>query len=230
MKNRLLSAIIITVVLIPVLLVGYILIGSPIHSIPVSMKVKDYIAENYSLLDLKVGGTHYNWYDNIYITRVFYNNDSDIYFEVWYSSNSGITDRYFYGNFPASYVELVLIPLIEERFGDELKSFIIGKCRKRVFIVKEPAYFENAEAEFLAAKMIEYRDFIEQNGFSFESYSIRFRRTNNSGSVVVEVRAQYINDELIELIEEMQENVNPSSGTFVDSRAGLRYEDFSIPE
>ena len=87
------------ILLTPVLIIWYVLAGSPLHSLPVNKTVKDYVSKNYSEYNVVVSRTWYDWYDGKYVTQIHEINNKDRYFEVWYSKNRGITDRFNYGNF-----------------------------------------------------------------------------------------------------------------------------------
>ncbi|MCL2077357.1 MAG: hypothetical protein FWH08_03010 [Oscillospiraceae bacterium] len=50
---------------------GYVLAGFPLHSIPVSKIVREYVAETYSEFDIVISRTWYDWYDGKYVTRIY---------------------------------------------------------------------------------------------------------------------------------------------------------------
>jgi|GEM_PF-1645145 len=235
-KKNVIVTIGVLVLLTPVLFIGYVFSGFRFYSIPVNIKVKNYVAKTYSEFDVTVGRTWYDWYDGTYVTKVFDKNDKDIYFEIWYYDRE-ITDRYTYGEFWELKFKKMLSPLLEEEFKDELIAFRvsvsgieIGQQFSKDAPVKKTAYIsvtpEDTEPSFMAEMMMKYYEFIEQNGFAFKSYSFYFRRIDGRNGIKIEVRADYFNDDLTELIEEMRGLVN-ERGSYYDHDRGLWYEDFA---
>ena len=92
------------VLLTPVLFIGYMSAGAPLHSMFVNRIVREYVAETYSDFDVMVSRTRYNWYGDVYETKIHDRSDEDIYFEIWYITKTSqynpthIIDRYTYGN------------------------------------------------------------------------------------------------------------------------------------
>ncbi|MCL2372495.1 MAG: hypothetical protein FWC78_03735 [Defluviitaleaceae bacterium] len=86
-----------TVLLTPLLLVGYLFAGAPIHSRQVNRIVREHVANTHPDFDLVVGRTRYGIYGlsgGRYTTRVYYANNREIFFEVWYSNHGGLNDRF----------------------------------------------------------------------------------------------------------------------------------------
>ena len=105
--------------LTPVLFMGYIYTGFLLHSISgsklipfVGETVREYVAETYADFNIVVGRTIFDWYDDKYITYVHDESDEDIYFEIWYITETSqynptnIIDRYDYGEFRNSLPKL----------------------------------------------------------------------------------------------------------------------------
>ena len=239
--------------LTPVLFIGYMSAGAPIHSMPANRIVREYVAQTYSEFDVIVDRTWYDWYDGKYITRIFDKDDRDIYFEVWYITKisqwnpTHIIDRYPYGDSWQTKLEKMITPLLEEEFGDVLRYVVDGHELFGFYVVvggvnigqpfdkDAPVEIEgnfsvsvkDTEPETLAAEFIKYRDFIEKNDFTFSSYLFRFTRPDDRGGIHINLRAEYINNDLAELIEYMQNNLD-DRGSYYDGDSGLRYTDLSL--
>ena len=222
------------VLLAPVLFVGYVLAGFPIHSIFVHQKVADYVAETYSEFDVVLDRTWYDWYDGKYVTEIRDRDDKNVFFEVWYDKDDGITDRYDYGEFWEKKIKAMLTPLLEEEFGDELDSFYvsieggveIGQIFDKDAPIDKQANIvlvqKDTSPEAVAEQFIKYRGFIEKAGFIFTSYNFIFCPSHDQGGIWVEVSTEYINDDLPELIEYMQKK-SGKHGHFYDDERGLSY-------
>jgi hypothetical protein len=235
------------VLLIPFLLIVYIFTGFPLHSIPVNRTVNNYIAKNYPGFDIVAGRTWYDWYDGKYITKIHDRNDNEIYFEVWYTKDLGIIDRYTYGYCWEKRIRKMITPLLEEKYGDkltynsmghELFGFYVtvsGVNIGQQFDKDAPIRIEgnfsvaakDTEPATLAAEFVKYRDFIEENDFSFESYLFRFRRSDGRHGLMIRVQTEQINDGLIGIIAYMQENLD-ERGSYYDGGRGLHYTDWSF--
>lgn len=237
----------IVLVLTPCLLLGYVFAGFPIHAIHVNTVVKNYIAENYSDFNIKVGYPYYDWYDGKYVSKIYDKDDKEIYFEVWYSENwrthkMEITDRYTYGYSWEKRLKKMIFPLLEKEYGNESENVSMGHELFRFYVtvggveigqlfdkdapVKIEGNFfvvvKDTEPLTLAAEFVKYRDFIEKNDFIFESYNFSFHRTDNDSVLWVRVQAEHINNDLVTLIEYMQNNLD-EGGSYYDGDRGLRY-------
>lgn len=227
------------VLMAPALIVVYINFGAPLHSFPVNRKVRQYVAETYpdTEFDLVVGRTRRAWDGGTYRTRIFDRNNRNIYFEIWYTRERGISDRYTNGGFWNQTYNYMVRPLLDEEFGEFFGFFAIvngvqvGQPFHKDAPVRTEAHLsvtvKDIEAATLAAEVVRFSDFLEQNNFSFMIYIFRFGRTDGGYGIHIRVPTEYINDNLPELIKYMQSNLN-EYGIYHDRQRGIRYTDGSF--
>ncbi|MCL2357316.1 MAG: hypothetical protein FWC70_09210 [Defluviitaleaceae bacterium] len=219
------------ILLVPFLFVAEIFTG--IFRMPmVALRVNAYVARHYADFDLAVGRPSYSFKNGDFSVQVRDSNNPDVSFLIRYH-NGEINDGFTQGNFWAATINNMLAPLLEQEFGDELRSFtssVSGVQAGQKFdlnadVEKTARISVNAEslcADVLAAKITRYHEFISQNGINFDVYVVTFRYCNNERPTQISVPREFINNDLPALIEYAQNNRN-EHGTFFDRETRFRY-------
>jgi hypothetical protein len=210
------------------LLLVFLGFGNPIAVFFVKGKMEAYAADKYSEYDLQVDNLRYDWKTRAYKSEFVEKNDGNIYFEVFYYSghDGGFRDSYETDvlsgwNTTREWQQTfttVMTPILQKELADNFISMYVslreqvgnGQPFDKDFPVSKDITLtlavEDIEPSTLSNVIIKCRDVIHQNGFNFSLYNFKFEVENsNNGADIFNLKPEYINDELVLMIEDMQD-------------------------
>jgi len=215
--------------------------GNPFVKMIEYPKMKSYIAEKYPGLDLTVGFPFYG-HNGGYGAVVYSKNDKLIRFNMWKDNNGGYFDGYesvvlsgyTTTNEWQDEYDKIIRNLLKDMSSSNLtnsSTWILGGGISfgDTFDLNRPLtlvfnlYFEEADfsPEKLSQIILESFDIITSQGMEAEKYSFNFRRSDTSWSEISDITSEYMNDDLIELIREMQ---NDSQGVYMRTKIGSSFK------
>ena len=217
----------------PVVLVGSSLLGRPVESFFVNRRVQAHVAQYYSELDLRVGRTQWGFMSTNYTTRIYYRNNNEIFFNINYSSRSGISDNYTGGSFWAGRLRMAHLSYVEEHFGDDLRSFNVSvrglqigempnQSENLTVMVDMELTIENVNPITISEVHLHLHEILQHSEIPFTNYRMIFFLPDGRRAAQVELHARHVNDDLPILIEYLQNNLNEHA-RYVDRERGTSY-------
>jgi hypothetical protein len=227
------AAVGIFIFLSPVLLLSSAMLGRPVESFFVQRRMQAYVTRLYPELDLRIGRTQWGLFNRNFITRIYYRNNDEIFFDIHFSNQDGISDNYSGGGFWAGQLRVAHLPYVEERFGEELRSFEVsvrglhvGRMPHRVanldVRVNMELTIENLSPITISEVHFRLYEILQQSEIPFTNYSIVFFLPDGRRAARVELHARHIDEDLPGLIEYLQNNLDDRA-RYVDRERGTSY-------
>ena len=227
---------IITVSIFIMLLPFLLIIGfftRPISSFLVNRTIQTYVAEHYAELDLTVGLTWWSLKGEGFDTHIYYRNNDEIFFRIFYTRQTGISDGYVNGDFWARYLRVTHLPHIEAHFGDTLRRFEasvrglqVGEMPSQNVNLEVTArirlFIENLEPASIAEKFLQAHEILQESDIPFTEYRIEFFAADRSHIATILLHARHINADLPALIAYLQDNLDENA-RYVDRENGASY-------
>ena len=231
-KKMITISVTIFIILLPFLLVIAFL-SRPLSSFFVNRTIHAYVAEHYADFDLTVGRTQWNFKDEGFGTNIYYRNNDEIFFRIFYTRQTGIVDRYVHGDFWARHLRVTHLPHIKSHFGATLRHFEVSVRGLQVgempsqnvnleVMAHVQLYAQNLTPASIAETFLQTQEILQESDIPFTDYRIEFFLPDRSHIATILLHTRHIHADLPALIAYLQDNLDENA-SYVDRERGISY-------
>jgi hypothetical protein len=222
---------VISLVLSSICFVNFAFFGNPIGAYIAYGRIETYVSMFFTDFDFVISFPKYHlqFEGSYYSAKVYERSNSDIFFDVYYSSRSrNVNYVYNIGDFKDTYsnvLRYLISPLYEREFGSSINSIHItqsGSSRIPQYYLNVEFIVSHLDSDALVEMIVTCRDIAAKNKIPLEFYSLRFIEEDIEMRIT-NLHASHINDGLMQIIERVNDSFDSSGYIDVGHSMKIHY-------